>query len=45
MTAEEREEFFIDPRIIDWDFYVRAYIHGMQTYILKEDVISPIEQK
>ncbi|CDW80559.1 male sterility protein [Stylonychia lemnae] len=45
MTESDKVEFNIDPKTINWGFYVRAYIHGMQNYILNEDVINPSQHK
>ncbi len=41
MTPEEREEFQIDVRTIEWKLACMVYIFGLQKYLLKQDVVCP----
>lgn len=29
MTKEEQEIFYLDPKIIDWSYAIKCYIHGI----------------
>jgi len=35
MTPEERDEFQIDPKTIEWELATKVYIYGLQKYMLK----------
>ena len=45
MIPEDRENFQIDPKTIDWPLATKIYIYGMQKYILKQEVICPTNEK
>lgn len=35
MTIEEKEEFDIDVRRVDWRLMTKIYIYGIQKYVMK----------
>lgn len=35
MTQSEREEFYIDPKDINWRWTIQHYLHGIQKFCLK----------
>ena len=43
MTAEEKNEFQIDVKTIDWEIAVWRYAYGMQKYYFNQDVYELTE--
>jgi len=41
MNESEKEEFFIDPKEIDWRQTTKLYIHGIQKFCLKQETVAP----
>ena len=43
MTPEERQIFYLDPKTFTWDEAVHLYSYGIEKYMNKQDVMSPVE--
>lgn len=41
LSPEEKQEFFCDPKEINWEKYLDVFMQGIMIYTLKEDKIAP----
>lgn len=41
MSAEEKSEFRIDNRLIDWAHATQGFCYGIRRFYAKEDIVSP----
>jgi hypothetical protein len=41
MSSEEKETFYIDPKVINWRSAIKQYVHGIQKYCLKQESVAP----
>jgi alcohol-forming fatty acyl-CoA reductase len=41
MSDSEREEFYLDPKEINWRHTVKSYNHGIQKFCLKQESVAP----
>eukprot|EP01080_Neovahlkampfia_damariscottae_P011278 gene11278-4090_t len=41
ISQEENEIFFTDPKLINWTLYLQSFLYGIQTFILKEEILEP----
>lgn len=37
MSTEDRKIFNFDVRSIDWPSYMESYVHGVRTYLVKDE--------
>jgi fatty acyl-CoA reductase len=37
LTEEDRQTFYTDIKMVDWDGYLKNYVLGTRHYLLKED--------
>ena len=45
MSPEERNEFKINVRLINWDIAIRNHCFGIRRYYGLEDIIEPTNHK
>merc|ERR1711894_574080 len=38
MQPEDKEVFYFDPRVIEWNKYVLDYAKGVKSFVLKENI-------
>ena len=43
MTDEEKKEFYMDVKNINWENCLKLYAYGVQKYMMGRDPISPLD--
>jgi nucleoside-diphosphate-sugar epimerase len=44
LSKEENEIFYTDPKIVNWPIWLQCFLYGIQTFILKEEVLNPTQR-